>query len=86
MRRPVSIISDMRRNLAMAPEQRRWQAATALILLGNTAKPVVPKLINFSRSHPDPSVRGPALVVLQRLSPSEYAQVMAQTNALSAAS
>jgi hypothetical protein len=83
MSRPLSTISDLRRNLVLAPKYRRLRAATALKELGNTAKPVVPKLVELSKSHRDPGVRACAMGVLWHLSPADFLQVvMAQTNVL----
>jgi hypothetical protein len=67
------------------PRMRRGQAVTALVLLGDTAKPVLPQVLALAKTDPDPGVRASALEVVRRLSPGDYAQVTGQTNELSAA-
>lgn len=51
------------------PIIRRGQAVTALIKLGNTAKPVLPQVMAIAKTDPDPGVRASALEVLRHLSP-----------------
>lgn len=64
---------------------KRAQAVTALLQLGDAVKPVVPKLVALAKTDPDPGVRGYAREVLRQVSPSDYEQVMEQTNLVSQA-
>ena len=54
---------------------KRGQAVTALLQLGDTAKPAIPQVLALAKSDPDPGVRASALEVLRRLSPGDYAQL-----------
>jgi hypothetical protein len=67
--------------ILLTPESRRRQAVTAIIQLGDTAKPILPQLRALAVTDPDPGVRASALQVVQHLSPSDYAQIGGQTNA-----
>lgn len=51
------------------PFTRRGQAVTALILLGDAAKPILPELIQLAQTNSDPDVQASAAQLLQRLPP-----------------
>lgn len=53
------------------PFTRRGQAVTALILLGDTAKPILPELIKLAQTNSDPDVQASAAELLQRLPPDD---------------
>ena len=63
---------------------RRGQAVYALCRLGNRARPIIPQVAELAKHDRDPGVQRDALQVLRRLSAHDYAQVMGQTNAVSA--
>jgi hypothetical protein len=54
---------------------KRGQSVTALLQLGDTAKPVLPQVLTLAKSDPEPGVRASALEVLRRLSPGDYVQL-----------
>ena len=62
------------------PQIRRGQAMTALLQLGNSAKPAVPDLIALAERDKDPEVRNAARHVLEELSPTDYARIQAGQN------
>lgn len=59
-------------------ELRRGQAITAFVLLGETARSALPSVRTLARTSPDPGIRWSALEVLRRLSPADYAKVVAE--------
>jgi hypothetical protein len=74
-----------KRKTVSTPESKRGQAVTAFVQLGDTARPILPQVRALAATDPDPGVRASALLVLRHLSPSDFALVMAQTNAVSGA-
>lgn len=83
VRRPYVLVSNP--PSAWAAEIERGQAVTAFLILGDTAKPVLPQVLALAKSDPDPGVRASALEVVRQLSPGDYAQVTGQTNVVSTA-
>jgi len=63
-------------------ERKRGQAADAFLLLGDTARPVLPDLIQIAKTDTDPGVRATALEVVWHLSPVDWAQITGKTNSL----
>jgi hypothetical protein len=78
--RPMFIGSDLYKW-----ERKRGQAAAAFLLLGDTAKPVLPNVIQIAKTDTDPEVRAIALEVVWHMSPVDWAQITGKTNSLSEA-
>lgn len=71
--------------LVLNVETKRAQAVWGLLQLGDVARPALPTIAKLAKSDPAPDVRASALEVLRYLSPSDYAELIGQTNVVSAA-